>query len=40
MLFEGNIEREYIMSEMAQEVKKEVKILVDLGLSQRKGIFS
>lgn len=40
MFFEGNNEREYVMSEMAEQVKHEVKKLMDLGLAQRKGVFS
>lgn len=40
MYFEGNIEREYVMAEMADQVKQEVKRLVKEGLNMRQGIFS
>ncbi|MBK9329457.1 MAG: hypothetical protein IPM95_09135 [Sphingobacteriales bacterium] len=40
MLFEGDGSREYLVKEMVEEVKREVKHLMDIGLRQRTGIFS
>jgi len=40
MLFEGDGSREYLVKEMVEEVKREINHLMDIGLRQRKGIFS
>ncbi|HMV14428.1 MAG: acyltransferase family protein [Chitinophagales bacterium] len=40
MTFEGDISREYQVNEKVDEVKKEINRLIDVGLQQRKGIFS
>ena len=40
MFFEGDTSREYQVQEMVDEVKREIKNLMNIGLQQRKGIFS
>lgn len=40
MFFEGDASREYEVEAMVDEVKKEIKHLINVGLKQRKGIFS
>jgi 1-acyl-sn-glycerol-3-phosphate acyltransferase len=39
MFFEGDASREYEVEAMVDEVKKEIKLLMNTGLSQRKSIF-
>ncbi len=40
MYFEGDISREYQVQEKVNEVKSEIKRLIEVGKKQRKGIFS
>lgn len=40
MYFEGDISREYQVQEKVNEVKNEIKRLIEVGKKQRKGIFS
>ena len=39
MYFEGDASREYEVEAMVSEVKKQIKELMNTGLSQRKSIF-
>ncbi|QQR99140.1 MAG: acyltransferase family protein [Sphingobacteriales bacterium] len=38
--FDGDIGKEHIMEDMNQQVKNEIKKLIDQGLQKRKGVFS
>ena len=40
MFFEGDASREYQVQEMVDEVKTEIKKLMNTGLKERKAIFS